>query len=203
MEWAINWLKYGRFAVTMGVRSGHRPFQARRKSTTRHSVEHALTYWHRPLSEPLEILPRYFRQSWEGPYKRAASGAHHPSELDPATAESTQSGLDVQSNPASRLQVRRVRPLLKHAHSGALSCWNHKLCLHNERHLFKQSWHKSFWKVLKPQTLLPITRRTFSSSLDRTVPGKFCDITEQSACHVANDPWLWPQRLQSKRWCWC
>jgi hypothetical protein len=57
MAQAIEWSNHGRLVVTVGVRSDLRPFQDRRQWAARHALEHALTYWHRPLSQLLEVLP--------------------------------------------------------------------------------------------------------------------------------------------------
>jgi hypothetical protein len=50
----------GPSSYTTDVRSGLRPPQGSRQRAARHSLEHALTCWYRPLSQLLEILPRDF-----------------------------------------------------------------------------------------------------------------------------------------------
>jgi hypothetical protein len=64
---AIKLSNHGRLVVTRGLR----PFEVRRQCAARHSFQHALLCWHRPLSQLPEVLPRDLRQSWEGLHKRA------------------------------------------------------------------------------------------------------------------------------------
>jgi hypothetical protein len=54
---AVKWRNHGHLVVRVGVLSGLRPTKGSRQSATRHSVEHALTRRHRPLSRLLEVLP--------------------------------------------------------------------------------------------------------------------------------------------------
>jgi hypothetical protein len=60
----VKWSKRGRLVVTLGVRSGLRSFQDRRPCTGRRSLEHAVTCWHRPLSQALEVSSRDLPLSW-------------------------------------------------------------------------------------------------------------------------------------------
>lgn len=58
MVQGIKWPNHWRFVIAIGVRSDLRPLQCRRQCAARNSLEHTLTYWHRPLSQLLGVLPR-------------------------------------------------------------------------------------------------------------------------------------------------
>jgi hypothetical protein len=60
--------------ITIGGQSNLHPFKERQQGATWHSLKHALSCWHRLLSQLLEVLPRDLRQSCEVLCKRAPSG---------------------------------------------------------------------------------------------------------------------------------
>jgi hypothetical protein len=63
MAQGIVWSNHGHLVVTIRVLSGLRPFQGRRQCAARHSLEHTLTCWHRPLSQPLKSCHEIFDSS--------------------------------------------------------------------------------------------------------------------------------------------
>jgi hypothetical protein len=66
MAQGIWWPSLGRLVVPIGIRSGLFKFQSRWQCAAQHYLEHTLTYWHWPLSQLFEALPRVLRQSCEG-----------------------------------------------------------------------------------------------------------------------------------------
>jgi hypothetical protein len=74
IAYAIKQSILGHLVVSIGFRSRLRPFQGRRQCARRRSLEHAVSCWHRPSLQVLEVLPRYLHQSWNKLHKRAPSG---------------------------------------------------------------------------------------------------------------------------------
>jgi hypothetical protein len=94
VKWSNNWFLI--FAI--GVESGSVHFKT--DGSASHGIlSHVLTCLYQPLSQLLEMLTGYFRQTWDGPYERAPSGVlteENLSEFDPTNEEPFNYAFDVE-----------------------------------------------------------------------------------------------------------